>query len=59
MCGVWVDTDPHTLQVEHSDRWYRSARHTIQRDPIIYNDEIASFFGAKPELLKHPALAWR
>jgi hypothetical protein len=38
---------------------FGSARHTIQRDPTLYNDEITSYFGAKPELLKHPMLAWR
>ncbi|XP_062592573.1 flavin-containing monooxygenase 5-like [Saccostrea cucullata] len=40
-------------------RYYHSNRHTIQRDPILYNDEIAAMFGAKPELLKNPSLAWR
>ncbi|KAK7090381.1 flavin-containing monooxygenase 5-like [Littorina saxatilis] len=48
-----------TEKMTQSDKWYQSARHTIQKDPIVYNDEIASFFGAKPELLKHPSLAWR
>lgn len=43
----------------HKERWYHSARHNIQRDPILYNDEIAAKFGAKPELLKNPSLAWR
>lgn len=47
------------FQVAQKDRWYSSARHTIQRDPIVYNDEIASFFGAKPDIIKHPAIAWR
>jgi dimethylaniline monooxygenase (N-oxide forming) len=40
-------------------RYYASARHTIQRDPIIYNDEIASMFGARPSFWRHPLLAWR
>ena len=40
-------------------RYYHSARHTIQQDPILYNDEIAAFIGAKPELLDNPSLAWR
>ncbi len=40
-------------------RWTGSSRHTIQRDPLIYNDELASFFGAKPSLAKYPMLAWR
>lgn len=38
--------------------YYASARHTIQQDPMVYNDEIASYFGAKPQLWKHPSLAW-
>lgn len=38
--------------------YFASARHTIQQDPITYNDEIASYFGAKPQLWKHPSLAW-
>lgn len=47
------------FQITTKNRYYHSARHTIQRDPLKYNDEIASYFGAKPELLKHPSLAWR
>lgn len=42
-----------------SSKYYRSDRHTMQKDPILYNDEIASFIGAKPEIFKHPTLAWR
>lgn len=38
--------------------FYASARHTIQQDPIVYNDEIAALFGAKPQLWKHPSIAW-
>ncbi|CAH1781107.1 unnamed protein product [Owenia fusiformis] len=41
------------------DRYFHSARHTIQKDPIMYCDEIADFIGAKPSYLKHPDLAWR
>jgi len=41
------------------ERYYQSARHTIQKDPIIYNDDIAAQFGAKPVWWKHPELAWR
>ncbi|XP_022088130.1 dimethylaniline monooxygenase [N-oxide-forming] 5-like [Acanthaster planci] len=40
-------------------RYAASARHTIQRDPILYNDDLASRFGAKPQLWRHPSLAWR
>lgn len=41
------------------EKYYKSARHTIQRDPILYNDEIAEKIGAKPSIWKHPDLAWR
>lgn len=54
-----MEVDIRREKTEHSDRWYHSARHTIQRDPIVYNDEIASLFGAKPKPLKHLSLAWR
>ncbi|XP_076453991.1 flavin-containing monooxygenase 5-like isoform X2 [Babylonia areolata] len=54
-----MEQDIRQEKMDCNERWYTSARHTIQRDPIIYNDQIAAFFGAKPELLKHPALAWR
>lgn len=42
-----------------SKRFYESARHTLQEDPILYNDEIASFYGAKPNLIKNFNLFWR
>ncbi|KAK3728887.1 hypothetical protein RRG08_053498, partial [Elysia crispata] len=41
------------------ERWYHSARHTIQKDPIVYNDDIAAMIGAKPDFLSHPTLAFR
>ncbi|XP_013414250.1 dimethylaniline monooxygenase [N-oxide-forming] 5-like [Lingula anatina] len=44
---------------QHADRYFASARHTIQKDPILYNDDIAAKFGAKPQLWRHPTLAWR
>ena len=28
------------------ERFYKSSRHTIQEDPITYNDDIAKYFGA-------------
>ncbi|XP_070539185.1 flavin-containing monooxygenase 5-like isoform X2 [Ptychodera flava] len=40
-------------------RYYASARHTIQKDPILYCDEVSSFFGAKPQIWRHPTLAWK
>ncbi|ESP00865.1 hypothetical protein LOTGIDRAFT_172967 [Lottia gigantea] len=46
-------------KMAYSERYYRSNRHTIQKDPIVYNDDIASMIGAKPNILKHPSLAWR
>ena len=51
----------HEMEAEQksaTNHYYSSARHTIQRDPITYNDEIASYFGAKPQLWRHPSLAW-
>ena len=36
-----------------------STRHTIQRHPLLYCDEIASYFGAKPSIWDHPKLAPR
>ncbi|XP_060593695.1 flavin-containing monooxygenase 5-like [Ruditapes philippinarum] len=44
---------------QYEGKYTKSARHTIQKDPIVYNDEVAGFIGAKPSLLKHPDLAWR
>lgn len=46
-------------QALSQSRWFKSERHTIQRDPLVYCDEIATFFGARPEFRKHPGLAWR
>ena len=40
-------------------RFYASARHTMQEDPLNYNDSIAEYFGARPSYLRHPKLAWR
>jgi len=45
-------------QQKNESIYFASARHTIQQDPICYNDEIASYFGAKPQLWRHPSLAW-
>lgn len=45
-------------QQKNESIYFASARHTIQQDPITYNDEIASYFGAKPQLWKHPSLVW-
>ncbi|EDO39370.1 predicted protein, partial [Nematostella vectensis] len=46
-------------QQHFETRYHASARHTIQRDPIVYIDDISSYFGAKPQFWKHPSLAWR
>ena len=40
-------------------RFYKSARHTMQEDPLTYNDDIAKYFGAKPDLLRNLPFAWR
>lgn len=36
-----------------------STRHTLQRHPLVYCDEIADSFGAKPKIWDHPKLALR
>ena len=40
-------------------RYTASKRHTIQRDPISYNDDLASQFGPKPSIWENPSMAWR
>ena len=40
-------------------RYAASKRHTIQRDPLTYNDDLAARFGAKPSFWQHPLLAFR
>lgn len=40
-------------------RFYNSNRHTIQQDPIVYNDEISELFGAKPNFYKNWFILWR
>ncbi len=40
-------------------RFYKSSRHTIQEDPITYNDSISVFFGAKPDKVKNLPILWR
>ena len=41
-------------------RYFKSKRHTIQRDPITYCDMIAEQFGAKPDVLSYPLdIMWR
>ena len=46
-------------QTKSAERFYKSDRLTIQQDPITYNDEIASFFGAKPNLWENKDVAFR
>ncbi|XP_012934772.1 flavin-containing monooxygenase 5 [Aplysia californica] len=54
-----MELDIKTEKKEAESRWYQSARHTIQKDPILYCDEVAAMIGAKPDPLKNPLLAWR
>lgn len=54
-----MDANIEAEMKESEERWYHSARHTIQRDPLVYNDEIATMIGAKPDILSHPSLAFR
>lgn len=45
---------------QHSmKRFYTSSRHTIQQDPILYNDEVTEHFGAKPNFYQNMLIAWR
>ncbi|KAK3699384.1 hypothetical protein QZH41_006562 [Actinostola sp. cb2023] len=48
----------HQLHCYNNKRYYPSARHTIQQDPILYIDDVASYFGARPQLWRSPTLAW-
>ena len=38
--------------------YYNSKRLTVQKIPILYNDELAEMIGCKPNIKKHPTLAW-
>ena len=38
--------------------YYNSKRLTIQKIPVLYNDEIADLIGCKPRVSAHPTLAW-
>lgn len=40
-------------------RYHPSARHTIQEDPILYIDKVASYIGARPQFWRYPTLVWR
>nr|XP_054770718.1 flavin-containing monooxygenase 5-like [Lytechinus pictus] len=51
--------DIKTEEEESKKRYHKSARHTIQKDPILYCDSIAQKFGAQPDLWRYPTLAWR
>ncbi|CAF1031598.1 unnamed protein product, partial [Brachionus calyciflorus] len=46
-------------QEKTSKRFHNSKRHTIQQDPIKYNDEIGEFFGVKPNFLQNFKIMWR
>ncbi|XP_072034242.1 flavin-containing monooxygenase 5-like [Amphiura filiformis] len=54
-----MENDLKSEQEMGRKRYFASARHTIQRDPIIYSDEVTAMFGAKPQFWRHPSLAWR
>ena len=42
-----------------SRRFYKSSRHTIQIDPITYNDSVSQNFGAKPSYFTNISILWR
>jgi dimethylaniline monooxygenase (N-oxide forming) len=54
-----MKTSLYREREKNRKRFYASPRHTIQVDPIVYNDEVASFFGARPSFWRHPLLTWR
>lgn len=45
--------------MESQSKFYKSTRHTIQQDPITYNDQIAELIGAKPNPSDHISIAPR
>lgn len=47
-----------TFKKKSQKRFYKSNRHTIQQDPILYNDEIGKYFGARPKRLQNLSLLW-
>ncbi|KNC80467.1 hypothetical protein SARC_07170 [Sphaeroforma arctica JP610] len=51
--------DIHREQHATRQRYFKSARHTIQRDPILYCGQIAQMLGTQPRLWRHPTLALR
>lgn len=57
--------DSRTMQnVINSDKqwerswYYKSKRLTIQKTPLLYNEEIADMIGCKPQLFKDLSLTW-
>jgi hypothetical protein len=46
-------------KAKNDQRFFSSKRHTIQQDPIVYNDQIASFIGANPNFLQNIRLIWK
>ncbi|XP_019645034.1 PREDICTED: dimethylaniline monooxygenase [N-oxide-forming] 5-like [Branchiostoma belcheri] len=54
-----MEADIRDDEERTAKRYFASARHTIQKDPLLYNDSIAAQFGAKPQIWRHPRLAWR
>lgn len=46
-------------ETKNVERFYHSGRHTIQEDPITYNDEIGRQIGATPSLRDNFRLAFK
>ena len=44
-----METDIHRKEIEMSQRYVKSPRHTIQVDYQFYMDELAELTGNKPE----------
>ncbi len=54
---MFKDIEKHRKRL--AKRFYKSSRHTIQEDPITYNDSISVFFGSKPDYFKNLPILWR
>ena len=52
-----IEIEKHRVKL--ANRFKKSDRHTIQEDPLRYNDEISNFYGARPSFIKNFTLIGR